>query len=224
MAAVAIYRTTIGKKIIMAVTGLVLVVFVIAHMLGNLHYFEGRVALDHYGEFLREVGSPVLVNQQALWMLRAVLLVCAVLHIWSAVDLTRLDLASRPVGYRSKKMVSASLAARSMRVGGVLLAAFIVYHILHMTTGTVHPSFREGRVYDNVVAAFSNPLVTAFYVVAMVALGFHLYHGVWSMFQTLGLNNRGRNRFLGGVATVTSLIVAVGFVVVPLAVLAGLRP
>src|SRR5688572_21475753 len=169
-----------------AVAGLVLVVFVIAHMLGNLHSFEGRVALDHYGEFLREVGSPVLVNQQALWMLRVVLLVCALLHIWSAVDLTRLDLASRPVGYRSKKMVSASLAARSMRVGGVLLAVFIVYHILHMTTGTVHPSYREGRVYDNVVAAFSNPLVTAFYVVAMVALGFHLYHGVWSMFQTIG--------------------------------------
>ena len=222
MATLAIYRTTIGKKVIMAVTGLILVLFVITHMLGNLHAFEGAEELNHYGRFLREAGAPVLVNEQALWMLRIVLLVSAVLHIWSAVDLTRLDLASRPAGYRRKRMVSASLAARSMRIGGVLLAVFIVYHILHMTTGTVHPSFVEGDVYHNVVVAFRNPLVTLFYLLAMVALGFHLYHGVWSMFQTLGLNNRGRTRFFGGLATVTSVVVALGFVLVPLAVLFGL--
>src|SRR5918992_566605 len=138
MAVLTLYRTTIGKKVIMAVTGLILVLFVIAHMFGNLHAFEGAEELNHYGRFLREVGYPALVNEQALWMLRIVLLLSAVLHIWSAVDLTRLDLASRPAGYRSKRMVSASLAARSMRIGGVILAAFIVYHILHMTTGTAH--------------------------------------------------------------------------------------
>ena len=222
MAVLTLYRTTIGKKVIMAVTGLILVLFVIAHMLGNLHAFVGAEELNHYGRFLREVGSPALTNEQALWMLRIMLRVSALRHIWAAIDLTRLDLAGRPAGYRSKRMVSASLAARSMRVGGVILAVFIVYHVLHMTTGTVHPSFVEGDVYHNVVAGFRNPLVTLFYLLAMLALGFHLYHGVWSMFQTLGLNNRGRTRFFGGLAIATSIVVALGFVLVPLAVLFGL--
>jgi succinate dehydrogenase / fumarate reductase cytochrome b subunit len=222
MGVLRLYHTTLGKKVVMAVTGLILVLFVIAHMLGNLHAFEGPDELNAYGVFLREVGYPALSNETALWIVRIVLLVAAVLHITSAVQLTQLDLAGRPVGYRSKKTVNASLAARTMRIGGVILAVFIVYHILHMTVGSVHPSFRPGDVYHNVVAGFSVWPVSLFYLVAMLCLGLHLYHGVWSMFQTLGLNNRGRTRFWGGVATVTAVVVALGFSLVPLAVLAGL--
>ena len=220
MAAVAIYRTTIGQKVIMAVTGFILVLFVIGHMLGNLHAFQGAQELNAYGAFLRQVGEPALSDEQALWTIRIILLVSAVLHIWSAVSLTKLDLESRPVGYRRKQMINASLAARTMRYSGVLLAVFIVFHILHFTTGTLLPGFRPGDVYANVVRGFSSPLVALFYVVAMVALGLHLYHGVWSMFQTLGLNNRGRTRFWGGLATLVAVVVALGFVLVPLAVVA----
>jgi succinate dehydrogenase / fumarate reductase cytochrome b subunit len=220
MAAVAIYRTTIGQKVIMAVTGFILVLFVIAHMLGNLHAFQGAQELNAYGAFLRQVGEPALSDAQALWTVRIILLVSALLHIWSAVSLTKLDLESRPVGYRRKQMINASLAARTMRYSGVLLAVFIVFHILHFTIGTLLPGFRPGDVYANVVRGFSSPLVALFYVVAMVALGLHLYHGVWSMFQTLGLNNRGRTRFWGGLATVVAVVVALGMISVPVAVLA----
>jgi succinate dehydrogenase / fumarate reductase, cytochrome b subunit len=222
MAALALYQTTIGKKVIMAVTGLILVLFVIAHMIGNLHTFEGPAELNAYGAFLRTIGYPALSNEVALWIVRLVLLSSAILHIWAAVSLTQTDLAGRPIGYRSKRTINASLAARTMRYSGVLLALFIIYHLLHFTTGTLLPGFRHADIYANVTSAFRNPVVSLIYIVAMALLGMHLYHGVWSMFQTLGLNNRGRNRFWGGVATVLSLVVALGFVSVPLSVLAGL--
>lgn len=221
-APLAIYRTTIGKKLIMAITGLILVGYLILHMWGNLHTFQGREELNTYGAFLRTVGAPALMNEQALWMVRIVLLVSAVLHIWAAVSLTQLDLASRPVGYRAKKPVRATLAARTMRWSGVLIAVFIVYHILHFTVGAVHPSFDPHDIYHNVTVAFRNPLVALFYIVVMAFIGLHLWHGVWSMFQTLGLNNRGRTRFWGGLAMVVSIVVAVGFITVPLAILVGI--
>jgi succinate dehydrogenase / fumarate reductase cytochrome b subunit len=222
MAVLTLYQTTIGKKVIMAVTGLILVGFTIGHMYGNLHTFEGPTALNEYGAFLREFGHPAVGGEQALWLIRTVLLVSVVLHIWAALSLWQIDQASRPVGYRSRRAISSSLAARTMRYSGVLLGLFIVYHILHLTTGTVHADFRHGDIYHNVVVAFRNPVVVLIYLLAMVALGFHLFHGVWSMFQTLGLNNRGRNRFWGTVASIVSFVVAVGFVTVPLAVFLGL--
>jgi succinate dehydrogenase / fumarate reductase, cytochrome b subunit len=222
MAVLTLSQTTIGKKVIMAVTGLILVGFTIGHMYGNLHTFEGPTALNEYGAFLREFGHPAVGGEQALWLIRTVLLVSAVLHIWAALSLWQIDHASRPVGYRSRRSISSSLAARTMRYSGVLLGLFIIYHILHLTTGTVHADFRHGDIYHNVVVAFRNPVVVLIYLLAMVALGFHLFHGVWSMFQTLGLNNRGRNRFWGTVASVVSVVVAVGFVTVPLAVFLGL--
>src|SRR5262249_26824015 len=146
MAVVALYQTTIGKKVVMAVTGLILVGYVILHMWGDLHAFEGRQALDDYGHFLRVAGAPVLGHQQALWLVRVVLLVSAALHIVAAVQLTQLDLVSRPVGYSRKRSISGGAAALFMRVSGVLLAAFIVVHILHLTTGTLLPGFRAGEV------------------------------------------------------------------------------
>jgi succinate dehydrogenase / fumarate reductase cytochrome b subunit len=222
MAVLTLYKTTIGKKVIMAVTGLILIGFTIGHMYGNLHTFEGPAALNEYGAFLREFGHPAVGGEQALWLVRTVLLVSAVLHIWAALRLTQVDLASRPVGYRVKRTVSGSLAARTMRYSGVVLALFIVYHILHLTTGTVHADFRHGDIYHNVVVTFRNPIVVLIYLVSMVMLGFHLFHGVWSMSQSLGLNNRGRNRFWGTLAGVISVVVTLGFVTVPLAVLFGL--
>jgi succinate dehydrogenase / fumarate reductase cytochrome b subunit len=221
MAVLSLYQTTIGKKVIMAVTGLVLVGYVVVHMLGNLHVYEGPEKINAYGVFLREVGGPAVPHEGLLWTVRLVLLLCVGLHIWAAYALTRLDLASRPIGYARRQNIQASYAGRTMRWGGVIILLFIVYHILHLTTGTVHPQFREGDIYGNLVNGFRNPLASAFYIAAMVALGLHLYHGVWSMFQTLGLNDRTRTRLFGSVATVIAAAVTVGNISIPLAVLTG---
>lgn len=221
MAVVALYRTTIGKKVAMAVTGLILVGFVVLHMWGNLHAFEGPEAFNAYGHFLRVAGAPVLGSEQALWLIRVVLLSAAALHIVAAVQLTQRDLASRPVGYSSKRSVSGGAAALFMRASGVLLAVFIVVHILHLTTGTLLPGFRAGDVYANLIRGFSNPLMVLFYVAAMVALAFHLYHGIWSTTQTLGWNNRGTDRGYRNLAVAIAAVVSLGFVAVPLAVLFG---
>jgi succinate dehydrogenase / fumarate reductase cytochrome b subunit len=221
MLVLTLYRTTIGKKVVMAVTGLVLVWFVVIHMLGNLHVYEGPEKLNAYGVFLREAGTPFFGHEYLLWSMRIILLGSVSLHILAAYQLTRLDLNSRPVGYRRRRMISASYAARTMRWSGVILALFVIYHILHFTTGTVHPGFRAGDIHGNVVAGFRVWYVSLFYVLAMVALGFHVYHGVWSMSQTLGLNNPARNRFWGGLATATAAAVTLGNISVPLAVLAG---
>jgi succinate dehydrogenase / fumarate reductase, cytochrome b subunit len=222
MAVLMLYRSTIGKKLIMAVTGFILVGYVIGHMWGNLHIYEGPAAINTYGVFLREFGEPFFGPQQALWAVRVVLLAAVVLHVVAAVQLTQLDLESRPVGYRSKRIQQASYASRTMRYGGVIIALFIIYHLLHLTTGTLHPSFEEGNIYHNLIAGFRIWYVSLFYILAMLALGLHLYHGVWSMFQTLGLNNPGRTRFWGGVALVAAVAVTVGNISVPLAVLTGL--
>jgi succinate dehydrogenase / fumarate reductase cytochrome b subunit len=221
MAVVALYQTTIGKKAVMAITGLILVGFVILHMWGNLHAFEGPMAFNEYGHFLRVAGAPVLGSEQALWSLRVVLLIAAALHIVAAVQLTQRDLASRPIGYSRKRSVSGGAAALLMRASGVLLAVFIVVHILHFTTGTLLPGFRAGEVYANVVRGFSNPLMVLFYLVAMAALAFHLFHGIWSTTQTLGWNNRGADRGYRNLALAIATLVSLGFVAVPLAVLFG---
>ncbi len=221
MAVVALYHTTIGKKVAMAVTGLILVGFVILHMWGNLHAFEGSTAFDDYGHFLRVAGAPVLGSEQALWSIRVVLFISAALHIVAAVQLTQLDLASRPVGYSRRRSISGGTAALFMRVSGVLLAVFIVVHILHLTTGTLLPGFRAGEVYANVIRGFSNPLMVLFYLAAMVALAFHLYHGIWSTTQTLGWTTRGTDRGYRNLAVAIAAVVSLGFVAVPLAVLFG---
>jgi succinate dehydrogenase / fumarate reductase cytochrome b subunit len=221
MAVMALYHTTIGKKVVMAVTGLILIGFVILHMWGNLHAFGGPKTFNAYGEFLRVAGEPVLGSQQALWLLRVVLLISAVLHIVAAVQLTQVDLASRPIAYSSKRSVSGGSAALFMRASGVLLAIFIVVHILQLTTGTLLPGFRAGEIYANILIAFRSPLVVVFYVLAMIALAFHLYHGIWSTAQTLGWNDRGRDRGYRNVAIAIAAVVSLGFVAVPLAVVSG---
>jgi len=220
----AFWHTMIGKKVVMAVTGVVLVGFVIVHMLGNLKIFLGPDEINAYSRFLREVGQPALAYGQLLWVVRIVLLVCVGLHITAAVQLSRMSLAARPVGYNVKRNIETTFSARMMRWGGVLLVAFIVFHLLHLTAGKVgfHAGqFRHFAAYQNVVAAFHVWPVALFYIVAMGALCLHLDHGIWSMLQTLGWNTARNERTLRLVSRAIAILVFVGFSSVPVSVLAG---
>ena len=208
------FASSIGKKVVMALTGVALFGFVIAHMLGNLQVFLGPTALNAYAEALRHYMA-------LLWAARIGLLVAVGLHIWSAYSLTRMNQAARPVGYREKEHRESTFASRTMRWSGVLLLLFVVYHLLHLTFGSVHPDFVEGDVYHNFVVGFRQAFVTGFYVIAMLALGLHLYHGVWSFLQTLGLSHPRYNHLRHAFATLVTVAVVAGNIAMPVAVLAG---
>jgi succinate dehydrogenase / fumarate reductase, cytochrome b subunit len=221
---VTLWNTTVGKKIAMAVTGVILVGFVIAHMLGNLKIFLGAEAIDTYAVFLRTMGEPMVPYEVLLWAARIILLVSALIHIVAAVQLTLQNWAARPTGYETKRSVATTYAARTMRWGGVIVALFIVYHLLHFTVGVVGFSpgqYHHLKVYDNVVAGFSVWYVSLFYILAMAALCLHLDHGVWSMFQTLGCNTARISPVLKVLSRVVAVAVFAGFISVPVAVLAG---
>src|SRR5579863_3459105 len=220
----ALWNGVIGKKMVMAVTGAVLILFVIAHMLGNLKIFSGPEEINAYSRFLREVGWPELGYGQLLWIVRSVLFVCVILHITAAVQLTRMNWQARPVGYDSRKNVETTWGAVTMRWGGLLLAIFIVFHLFHFTGGMV--GFQPGQfehlmVYQNVVAGFSVWPISLFYIVAMGALCLHLDHGIWSGLQTLGWSNAQNAKTLKTVARIIAIVVFAGFSSVPIAVLAG---
>ena len=217
-----LYRSAVGKKAVMAVTGIILFGFVLIHMIGNLKLYGGPQDLDNYGGWLREVGYPALPHQGALWIARLVLLAAVALHIWAAWQLTLMNKAARPVRYRTRAKVHTTYASRTMRWGGVIILLFIVYHLLHFTTGTVHPDFIEGGVRHNMIEGFRRPLVSLFYIVAQVALGLHLYHGVWSLFQSLGWNHPRFNHWRSGFAHAFAWIITVGNISFPVAVLTGL--
>jgi succinate dehydrogenase / fumarate reductase cytochrome b subunit len=217
-----IYRTAVGKKAVMAVTGIILFGFVLVHMIGNLHLYEGPQYMNEYGQFLRQVGAPAIPPHAALWIARVVLLAAVALHIWSAWQVTRMSQEARPSRYEHKRKIHTSYASRTMRWGGVILVLFIIYHLLHFTAGSVHPDFREGEPYHNVVAGFRIWWVSLFYIVANVALGFHLYHGVWSLFQSLGWNHPRFNRWRDAFAHTFAWVITIGNVSFPLAVLTGL--
>ncbi len=230
---IELYRTHLFKKFVMAVTGLMLFGFVAAHMAGNLKLYlgayedgphRGEYAIDVYAEGLREIGAPILGPGQALWIARFGLLAAVALHIWSASQLTVSNYRARPVSYRKESHLASTYASRTMRWGGVILLLFVIYHLLHLTLGAtaVHPDFRPGEVYHNVVAGFSNPLVSAFYVVAQLALGFHLFHGLWSLFQSLGLAGPRFNAFRRQFAAVFAVAITTGNISFPVAVLTGL--
>jgi succinate dehydrogenase / fumarate reductase, cytochrome b subunit len=209
-----VWRSSIGLKIAMAVTGVILSGFVLVHMLGNLQVFQGEKALDDYAKLLR-------VEPAFLWLARLVLLGSVVLHIAAWLMLLGRNQQARPVAYSKVSHRESSFASRSMHWTGPLLLAFIVYHILHMTTGTAHPDFQEGGAYHNLVTGLRVVPVAIIYVLAMVALGFHLWHGVWSLFQTLGAE-QARYQSLGRrTATVFTLVVVLGFIAVPLAIVGG---
>jgi succinate dehydrogenase / fumarate reductase cytochrome b subunit len=221
---IALWDTVIGKKVVMAITGVVLILFVMAHMAGNLKIFSGPNEINAYSRFLREVGSPELAYGQLLWLVRIVLMACVALHITAAVQLSLMSRAARPVGYDVKCNIETTFAARMMRWGGVLLVAFILFHLLHLTAGTVAFSsgqFRDLAVYQNVMAAFAVWPVALFYIVAMGALCLHLDHGIWSMLQTLGWNTARNETTLKTVSRVIAIMVFLGFSAVPVSVLAG---
>ena len=206
----------------MAVSGIILVLYLIVHLVGNLKIFSGAESFNSYAGFIRTVGAPALPAQSVLWLARIVLLTAVLAHIWAAVSLWRQARAARPVRYVTKKAVQQSYASRTLRWGGVIIALFIVWHILDLTTGTVNAEGYEGTPYERTIASFSNPFVTAFYVVALVLLGFHLRHGLWSAAQTLGQSNRRRERLLNTSATVFSFVLIGGYLVIPAAVLLGI--
>jgi succinate dehydrogenase / fumarate reductase, cytochrome b subunit len=210
--------SSVGKKIVMAITGIVLSLFVLGHMAGNLQAFlpNGPEALDHYGAFLRE-----LLHGTGIWFVRAGLLLAVGLHAWAYLSLTRKSWAARPQGYAVSNYEEATFASRSMRWTGPILAAFIVFHLMHLTIGNVHPNFVEGKVYQNLVTGLAPVPVALFYVLAMGCLAFHLWHGAWSMLQTLGLSHPKYLRARAAFAVVFTILIAGGFVLVPLAVLAG---
>ena len=213
----AFFGSTVGKKMVMAVTGIFLVLFVIGHMIGNLQVYLGREPLNHYAELLRELGHGGLI-----WVFRGTMLVAVGLHVWAATALTLGSWAARPTGYRRRQVwVESTYASRTMRWGGPLLLIFIIYHLLHLTTGQAHGSFVAGDVYHNVVAGFSVWWVSGFYILAQLALGLHLYHGVWSMLQTLGLSHASYNRVRTVIALLIALVIAVGNISIPVAVLTG---
>jgi len=221
---IALWNTMIGKKVVMAITGIALIGFVIGHMLGNLKIFAGPDEINAYSRFLREVGMPGVSYGQLLWLVRIFLLVCVALHITAAVQLTRMSRAARPIGYTTKRDIETTWGARTMRWGGVLLVAFIVFHLLHFTGGVVGfgaGQFKDLAVYQNVVAGFAVWPIAIFYIVAMGALCLHLDHGIWSMLQTLGWNTARNEATLQTISRVIAIVVFLGFTSVPVAVMTG---
>jgi succinate dehydrogenase cytochrome b subunit len=224
---VTLYRSTVGKKAIVASTGVILVLFLLAHAAGNLKVFlpspvPGVPDIDVYGHFLRTVGEPLVPHHSVLWAARIVLLLALVLHVVCVIQLVLLSRGARTSGYERRRYIAATWSARLMMVSGLLLFAFIVFHILHFTTGTAFPSsFQEGKVYANLYRAFTNGGLALLYIAAMALLALHLYHGVWSMFQSLGLDRPDRNRLLRAIATLVAVLLFLGFSSVPLSFLSG---
>ncbi|HEX5436880.1 MAG TPA: succinate dehydrogenase cytochrome b subunit [Gemmatimonadaceae bacterium] len=212
----AFWGSTIGKKIVMAATGWIMIAFVIVHMIGNLQIFESAVRLNAYSAFLHHTIGELL------WLVRIILLVSVVLHIVAAVQLTQMDLAARPVPYARKQRQAATIASSTMRWGGLAILLFVIFHILHITTGTIHPErFVPGDVYGNLVGSFTIWWVTLIYVLAMIALGLHIFHGAWSSTRTLGLNQPASDPFHRPIATLIAVVVWAGFTLVPLAIFFG---
>ncbi len=213
-------RTTIGKKAIMAVTGLFYIGFVLIHMYGNIKVFFGAQYFNEYAEGLRSFGEPLLGHLHFLYIMRFLLIAALGLHIWAAVSLTRQARAARATNYSMVRRQEADYASLTMRWGGIALFFFIIYHLAHFTWGipTIHANFTPGDAYGNLVYGFQNPLNVLLYLVALTALGFHLFHGTWSLFQTLGLLNRDTTKAVRGLAWIMAILIPVGFAVVPLAV------
>ncbi|MEO8035086.1 MAG: succinate dehydrogenase cytochrome b subunit [Acidobacteriota bacterium] len=216
------YRSAVGKKAVMAASGVVLFGWIFAHMVGNLKMYLGAEHYNEYARFLITMGSPLLPNKSALFITRALMLVAVVAHIWAATQLTLQSRGARPIAYREREAVKATYAARTMRWGGVIILLFVIYHLMHLTWGNAHPDFIEGDVYHNVVRGFQVWWASAIYIVANLALGLHLYHGLWSMFNSLGLNSDKFNAWRRNFATAFALIVTVANVSFPIAVLTGI--
>jgi succinate dehydrogenase / fumarate reductase cytochrome b subunit len=208
------FRSLVGKKVVMAITGVVLFVFVVGHLLGNLQIFEGPERVNAYARFLKSTG-------ELLWAVRAMLLVALLLHIWAAIGVSLASKRARPIGYAEKRDIETGYAARTMIWSGPLLFLYVVYHLMMFTFLTTGPGYSPTDVYRNEILAFRQPAITAVYVFAMVLLGMHLYHGAWSMLHTLGISNPRYRRLRRLAAPAVAIAVTAGYIVIPLAVFVG---
>jgi succinate dehydrogenase cytochrome b subunit len=217
----SLWRSTIGKKYVMAITGLIWFGYLIVHLWGNLKIYAGPAFLNDYGAWLRTVGEPFFGYSQLLWLVRLVLIPAFIVHVWAAIQLTARDRASRPRNYSMRKNLESTFASRTMIWGGLFILLFVIYHVLDFTFGTVNPGFEEGNIYHNIIASFRLWPVAAFYILAMIAVGLHLLHGIWSTFQTLGWNTARANRLIRNFATFAALALTIGNISIPVAVLIG---
>lgn len=215
-------NTSIGKKWLMALSSLILFLYIILHLIGNLKVFWGADPFNHYAEWLRSAGSPMIPDQGALWGFRVLLLIAIVVHIGAYVQLWLRTRSARGQRYRVYKPQVFSYASRTMVWGGITILAFVIYHLLHMTWGSVHPEFIAGDPYNNVVIGFESIWVSLFYIIGVIALGLHLYHGLWSATQTFGLNNPKYNRYRRPIALWTAVLISAGYISIPLGVLTGI--
>lgn len=223
MQAVALYRSSIGKKALMALTGLIWIGYVVVHMYGNLKVFTGSEHFNEYAEGLRVLGAPIFGPLHLLTIARIGLIAAIVIHIWAAYSLYQRAREARPATYASRRVVQANYASLTMRYGGTVILLFILFHLAHLTWGInpVHSDYIRGDAYHNLIVGFRALPVVLIYLVALVALGLHLYHGTWSMFQTLGLNDSQWNVAFRALAWVLAIVVPVGFAVVPIAIQLG---
>lgn len=225
-----LYLSIVGRKIIAAITGMILVGFLVLHALGNLNSLgginaEGVPAINAYAGYLRDIATPLVPGAMLLWLIRILLAGAFVLHVTVVVSLMRTNRAARPIGYQQRRHRHTSLAAHWVVASGLLLLLFTITHVMQISLGLLTPfDYAPGDVYHNLHSTFSRGWLVGFYIVALAALGLHLRHGIWSLCQTLGLDNPDRNAALRLIATITSGVLVVMFASVPLAFYFGLLP
>ena len=213
---VTFWQSTNGKKVVMAVTGVIMFGFVVGHMLGNLQMYEAPEHINAYGHFLHNLG-------ELLWIERGVLLLAIALHITATIQLALRSKAARPVGYSRRQAINSSYASRTMYWSGPIVLAFIIFHLLQFTAGYIHPqaTFVQGDVYQNVVSGFQVWWVSTWYIFAICLLGLHLSHGLWSMFQSVGLAHPRLSPYLKSAARAVALLIVLGYISIPISVLLG---
>jgi succinate dehydrogenase / fumarate reductase cytochrome b subunit len=222
---VEIYKTDVGKKYAMAISGIILLSFVFFHMIGNLHTFEGAAELDEYAEALRDLGGELAPRTLVLWaFLRIPLTIAFIVHVHAAFSLTRSNRRAQGTAYESRNYYAVTYASRTMIWSGIIILAFLAFHLADLTWGleAANPDFVRGDAYENLVHSLERWPVALLYIVAQGALAFHIWHGAWSLFQSLGVNNQRFNQFRRVFATALTVITVVGFVVVPFAVQFGI--
>jgi succinate dehydrogenase / fumarate reductase cytochrome b subunit len=224
-ATMPVTRTSIGRKLLMAAASILLFIYVVGHLAGNLKIFLGPESFNHYAEWLRVAGTPLFPDQGVLWIARVVLLAALFVHIAAYVDLWLRKRKARTTRYRKFDPQVFSWTSRTMAWGGVAIFAFVLFHIFHLTTGDIQPDlayeFQRGDPYENAVAGFRVWWVSGIYAVGVIALGMHLYHGLWSALQTFGINNPRYNRYRRPAAGTMAILITIGYLSIPLAVMTG---
>ncbi len=219
---VEFYASGVGKKWVMAVSGIILLGYVLAHMIGNLKVYLGPEEINRYGDWLRTLGEPAAPRTVVLWLMRTTLILAFVLHITSAYSLTRMNQRARPMKYQAPRdYVAANYASRTMRWTGVIVGLFVIFHLTDLTWSGSGAKFHRGDPYQNMLHSMQRPVVAGVYIVANLALALHIYHGAWSMFQSLGLTNPRFNAWRRYFATGFAVIIAIGNVSFPVMVQAG---